>query len=153
MDGEQARAQSRSVLIVAVAAVAVLVVVTVVALAVRSPTEFEPGTPEATAQGYVQAVVDDDATTAIGYLSEALKETCTPSDFRTTYIPESLRVTLSATAIEGETAEVDLNIEEGGGGLGGSYDYDVTLYMARQDGAWVISEPPWPIEFCGEEDR
>jgi hypothetical protein len=127
------------------------VVATVVALIVRDPAEFDPGTPEATAQAYAQAVIDGDETAAMGYLTAELEDECTRSELGSAYVPESVRVGLAATRIEGDTAEVDLTIEEGGGGLGDDYTHEVTLYMVRSGDTWLISEAPWPMEYCAEE--
>jgi hypothetical protein len=150
---DQASPGSRAVLIVAAVAVLALVVATIVAIVFRSPTDIMPGTPEATAQDYANALIEGDEAAAIGLLSADLQEECTIGDLRNAYVPESVRVHLVETVVDGEAAEVEMRVEEGGGGLGDGYDYRVTLTMERQAGDWVITEPPWPIEYCAEVSR
>lgn len=148
------RARSGTVLTVVAAAAVVLAAATIVAIAVRAPSEFDQGTPEAVAQGYVQAVIDGDALEAIDHLSTGLRERCTVGELRSAYVPESLRVRLTGVDVLDDRAEVDLAVEEGtGAGLGDGYGYEVTLFMERADRSWVISEAPWPIEYCDEGER
>ncbi|RPI23979.1 MAG: hypothetical protein EHM57_03275 [Actinobacteria bacterium] len=147
---QEVGAESRTVLIVGVVAIVVLAVATVVALVVRPPAEFDPGTPEATAQAYAQAVIDGDETAAMEHLTPELQEECTPSELRTAWVPETVRVLLAATTIDGDLAEVDLTIEEGGG-LGIEYRQEVTLNMEHMGDDWLIAEAPWPMEYCAEE--
>ncbi len=145
---------SRNILIVIGAVVAVLIGVAVV-LALRPPAELDPATPEGTAQGYFQAVLDDDEDLALGYLIPDLRQRCDTGEMR--YMtPNGARVVIISTEIDGADAEVEVEITEsyGGGPFdAGSHSFDETLVMERHGERWLIAEIPWPMHFCPEEDR
>ena len=143
---------SRIVLVV-IGAVAVVLITVAIVVAIQPPTEFDPGTPEGTAQGYYQAILDGDEHLALAYFDEDLLASC--STYELSYFtPESARVVIAKTEIDGEGARVDVVITEtwGEGPFGGgSSTFDETLTMTRSGETWVISRIPWPIDmFCHE---
>ncbi len=145
--------RSNTALIVIGVVVAVLVVVAVV-FAVQPPPTFEPGTPEATAQGYFQAINDGDEDLAETFMTDDLVKDC---DGHYWYYETDTnnRVVITDTAIDGDTAKLDVQItvSYGDGPFGGgSYTEDETVTMERQGDTWLISEPAWPMDryACGE---
>jgi predicted nicotinamide N-methyase len=145
--------RSRAVLWVAAWAFLVIIVAVAIVAATRSPSEFEAGTPEAAAQAYLQALLDGDERTAHGHLSEQLQTRCSVTELRHAWRPESLRITLTDTVRFDDTAEVELIVIEGSTDpFGGGGEYDITLVMQHTENAWVISEAPWPIEYCEMEE-
>ena len=125
--------------------VVLLVVVTLAVLALQEPTTYDASTPEGVAQRYVQAVIDRDEDAAAGYLDD--DQACDEADLRLAYVPESIRIVLRETRIDGDGAEVDLAITQGGG-LGAGFTEEATLVMASTPDGWRISEPPWPMYYC-----
>jgi hypothetical protein len=145
--------RSRAVLWAAAAAFLVIIVAVAVIAATRSPAEFDAGTPEAVAQSYLQTLLDGDERAAHAHLSEQLQAACTITELREAWVPESVRITLTETALLDDTAEVELIVIEGSTDpFGGGGTHDVTLVLHHESDAWVISEPPWPIEYCEMED-
>lgn len=152
MDERPTLTRSRVVLGMAATALLILIVVTALLSATRSLPHFEAGTPEAAAQAYLRALLDGEEGVAHGYLTEEVQAECGVTAFRDIWMPDSVRITLAATTVVGDTAEVDLEVAEGiPGPFGGGGRYDVTLALARSAGGWFISEPPWPLEHCEME--
>ncbi len=147
--------RSRRILVVIGALVAVLIGVAVM-LALRPPAEFNPATPEGTAQGYFQAVLDGDEDLAFGYLTEAFGDQCDTGVMRHE-TPNDARVVIIRTEIDGADAELEVEITEtyGEGPFNaGSYTFNETLVMERHDDRWLIAEIPWPIYAeCLQEDH
>ena len=143
---------SRIVLMV-IGAVAIALVAVAIVVAVQPPQEFDPGTPEGTAQGYYQANLDGDEDLALSYLNEDLMARCPTQNLRH-FTPNSARIVIEKTEIDGDEARVDVVITEtwGEGPFGGgSNTFDETLVMTQNDDAWVITQIPWPLEmFCPE---
>lgn len=132
--------------------VVLLALGTVVALTQTDP-EFEPGTPEAVAQGYITAVFDRDPDAAFAFLSDELQERCPVEEFRHAWVPESARVVITETDIDADRATVSIRISERQPGepfTMGEVAYEETLVMTRTGDAWRISEVPWPVFGCPE---
>jgi hypothetical protein len=132
------------------ALVAVLVVIAIV-LAVQPPEQFDPGTPEATVQDYLQAVSDGGQAEVALLMTPELLERCGTDLIQLQYSPESFRAVILDTDPFGDRTAVTVEITQGSGrGLfGDSWSFEETL-IVEQDGAeWLIAEAPWPI-YCGE---
>ncbi len=136
-----------------IGAVAVVLIAVAIVIAVQPPETLDLGTPEGTAQAYLQAIFDGDEDLASSYANEDLISNCSTRDL-THFTPDSARVVIERTEIDGDTATVDVVITEtwGEGPFGGgSNTFDETLVMARSGETWVISRMPWPIDmFCHE---
>ena len=139
------------------AAVVVAIALSVVAIVIGGDEqEFAAGTPEATVQGYLRAVIDRDASAAQGYLSAELLERCDEQRLRVAYRRPSdrdLRVTLRGTTKVGDVTEVRVRITEfrGGPPFGGDdYSHDQFFALQQEGGEWRIVDPPWPLYSCPE---
>ena len=147
--------RSRRILVVIGALVGVLIGVAVL-LALRPPPQFDPATPEGTAQGYFQAVLDGDEDLVFGYLTKALGDRCDVGEMRHV-TPDEARVVITRTEVDGAGAELEVEITEtyGEGPFdAGSFTFDETLVMERHGDRWLIAEIPWPIHiYCLQEDR
>lgn len=148
--------RSRRVLVVISTLVTALLGVAVV-LALRAPPEFDPLTPEGTAQGYLQAVLEGDENLASSFLTETLRDECTMSEMRHV-MPGDARIVIKHTEIDGMDAELELEITETYGegpfDFGSSYSFDETLVMERRGDRWLIAEVPWPTNiYCPQEAR
>jgi hypothetical protein len=147
-------AASNMILITIGVAVALLVAVSVL-FALQPPTQFDPNTPQGTAQGYFEAINDGDDDRAESFMTEDLRRSC---DGRWWYEgrESASRVVITGTRIDGSTAkvEVDITISYGDEPFGGgSYDQDGTITMEHVGDVWLISRPIWPMDryACGEE--
>jgi len=142
-----------SIVLVVIGCVSVVLIGVAIVVAVQPPQEFDPGTPEGTAQAYYQAILDGDEDLALSYVDEDLVADCSIHELR--YVtPDNARVVIEKTEIDGNNASVDVVITEtwGEGPFGGGSDtFDETLFMTRSNDAWMISRMPWPVEmFCHE---
>ena len=147
-------ARSRRTLVGIAVAVGVLIVLAV-ALALQPPHEFDPGSPEGTAQGYFRAVLDGDQDRAADYLTGALRDGCSTAPVRHSS-RDAARVVITRSEIDGADAELEVRITESHGDSPfdtGSYSFDGTLVMEKHGDRWLIAETPWPFHFsCLEID-
>ena len=135
-----------------IAAVVAAVVVVALLLALRPPTEFDPGTPEAAVQGYFQAVADRSRVDAKQFMTPELVERCVADLNEIRHTPDSLRVVIVATEPDGDQTLVTVEITERPASslfLGESYTFEETLVLERSGDVWLIAEAPWPI-YCWE---
>ena len=143
---------SRIVLMV-IGGVAIVLIAVAIVVAVQPPVELDPTTPEGTAQGYYQAILDGDEDLALSYLNEDLAARC-PTHELGYFTPDGARVVIAETEIDGDEARVDVVVTEtwGDGAFGsGSRTFDETLVMTRNGDTWVISRMPWPVAmYCHE---
>ena len=141
------KARSNTILAAIGTVVGVLVIVGVI-LALQPPPKFDPGTPEAAAQGYYEAVLDDDDELAASYMTDELKRDCN-GEFWYRDTSSGARIVITRSEVDGERAELDVTIEtsygEGPFG-GGSYDQDETVVLELRGDRWLISEPTWPMD-------
>ena len=133
--------------------IAALLVLVSVTVAVRSPAEFEPGSPEAVVQSYVRSVLDGDVDTAWELLTPALQQRCEADDLDDRYRRRTGNIVLVDTDIQDDTARVKLEFTTSYG----DDPFDVSDYshggraqLRRIDDQWRISAPPWPPYRCSE---
>lgn len=134
----------------AIVAVVALVWVTV---AVREPAVFEPGSPEAVVQSYVQSVLDGDSTEAWALLTPALQQTCDADDLDDVYRGRNRAIVLVDTEVKDDSARVLIEFAAAFDGdpfavSGSSFGKRFRLRLI--DDAWRISAAPWPSYFCSE---
>lgn len=130
-----------------VAAIAIVALIVVLASR-QSTTQLDQGTPEAAVQQYLQAVSDRNFDQALEFLSEDSK--CTVEDFDRAYIQESLRIGLTETSTNQETAVVTVSIQSSNGDpFGGTYTEERNFRLVNSDGEWKITGTPWPNYECG----
>ena len=143
---------SRSGLVLGVvgALLAVLVVVAIV-LALQPADSLDPGTPEATVQNYLQAVIDSDEAEAAALMTPDLAERCGADLVALRHAPDSFRAVIVDTESLGTDAIVTVEITEGSGSglLGDSWTFDESFVLEPVGTEWLIAESPWPI-YCGE---
>lgn len=136
------------------AGLAALIIVAAVIVIVREPARFDPGTPEAAVQDYIDAVLDDDADAAWALLAPGIQQRCGAEDLEARYRRDgSGRIILRDTTNRGESATVE--IEFNAVYLDGPFDVYESSYSERfnlrlVDGEWRISNVPWPYYWCSE---
>lgn len=142
------------VLVVILGTVGVLVVVAVVAIALRPPATFDPATPEGAVQGYLEAVFDEDESTAVGYLEP--KSPCDERDISDASVDNSARVVLVDTEVDGDTARVEVEVTfSRGQGPFDSYEYsqNESFDLVDSGNRWLLTGEPWPVHFCRGDDQ
>lgn len=125
----------------------VIVIAALLFVASRSENAtFEVGSPEATVQSYLKAMVDRDNDLALSYFETNTK--CDSSDLDRQYINPDLTVDLVESSINGERAQVKLRIRYSNDDLFGGWNEDHTIALVKSDGAWKIAGTPWPLYEC-----
>ncbi len=133
---------------IVLAVVAVLVVALAVVAALVSSGGDRPAldttTPEGVVQLYVRDLFNDDVEAAAQYLDPASNCADSLSDI---YISDTARVAVIDTETDGDTATVELQIEEGSG-LEGSWSHSENFTLRRDASTWLITGEPWPLYEC-----
>lgn len=157
---EQPGSASKLPLVLLGALVAVAVLVTV-ALVVAGGTEtFEPGTPEAALQQFIEAGLDGDETTMLALLTPQHRARCEEEldQFGRWGYDDGYRVELESVAVDGDEAELrvefrNTNRDDVFGGSGWSFEerYD----LVRVGDEWLIDRAQWPHVFgsCTRVER
>lgn len=147
--------RSRNTLVGIGALVVVLIAVAVV-LALQPPIELDPTTPEGTAQGYFQAVLDRDVDRAFAHMSDELTRRCDHLDAHHSLrygLADEARIVILDTSVAGDEATVRVEVTETYGTgifMSDSHSFAETLSMERRGDGWAIAKPPWPIHDCPE---
>ena len=149
-DMNTAPGSSRLLLWMGVALVALVVLATAITL-LRGPAEFEPGTPEAVVQAYIEAVLDEDPDDAWELLTPRLQGRCDPEDLEPRYRrARQGGITLIETRERENTAVVELEFNA----ASDDGPFDVYEYSYRErfdlrlvDGEWRVSDVPWPFDW------
>lgn len=148
----RARARHRRADLLLIGAVAVLLVVALVAvlLSRQHTATYAEGSPEATAQAYLSAVVAGDTAEAARHLDP--DRGCTAANLEVAYIGDAARVVLRESQVDGETARVRVEVVSGGGMLSGPEWVREETLRLRRDAAsetgWVVTGVPWPAYEC-----
>lgn len=153
------RNASTNWLIGAALAVAVLVIasVAVALIADKEPELRAESTPEGIVQRYLIAIDDDDTNAAYSYLSQRLKDACSPQYFRDSITwtrEQDMRISLAGTETVGESQEVTVRIRQIYVRDGippftpDESSYTQRFVLRRYDSAWRFYEPPWPMGYC-----
>lgn len=139
--------RANQVLGIAVGLLVLLAVVAGVISTQQSPRTFEPGTPEATVQTYLQAVLDQDVQTALAQLGSGVG--CTVDDFVHGGHSEPDRVVITESSVGESSAQIHVDLVYGGGLFGDDgWSEQVTFPLERSGEVWVISTMVWPYYGC-----
>jgi len=137
------------VLAIFVGAVVLLAVLAGVVGANRATPDLKPGTPEGVVQEYLKAVFAGDYPAAASHLSPSLG--CDASGLAASYVPESARIVLDHSDVNGDHAVVTVNVTEGTGGGpfdSGGYSHTERLTVQRESGVWKITGSAWLLSSC-----
>ncbi len=153
MDTHSSHMPGTSVLI-AIGAVIVLAVASIALLGGRNVAEYAPGSPEAAAQAYVQALFDGDSDAAYAMLSPELQRHCRAletdlgwtdssaavfENVRTRAGRVTIDVVLTGTGFEPGRLPID-QIDQ--------HEIDSQLSIEKSDGEWRIVAGDWPLYRC-----
>lgn len=129
------------------ALVALVAVAALVFIASRSDTaQFESGSPEATVQSYLQAMIERDNDRALSYLISDTR--CDSSDLDRQYLSPDLTVDLITSTTTGDRAQVKVRARYSSDDLFGGWSEDHTIGLTRIGGVWKITGVPWPLYDC-----
>lgn len=116
----------------------------------RDPATVDPESPEGVVQSYLLAVFDHDYPQAVEYLSVETAERCTASVFRDAWVPDDVVVDLDDVRIRNGRADVRVQLRSTAQPLlfEAMNTSIETFVLADEEGAWRISEEPWPLFSC-----
>jgi hypothetical protein len=127
----------------------VLAAVVLVLSANRFTADYDPGTPEGTVQAYLQAVTTGDYAEAATFLDPS--GDCDVDDLDRAGVPDSARVYLVRTEVEGDaaTVTVEITLPSGGGPFDTAGVSETHLFrLVRSGGDWRLTGTPWPLYTC-----
>jgi hypothetical protein len=139
------------ILAIVLAAVVVIAVVAVVVATNRQPQSYDRGTPQGVVQAYLEAVVAGDNAGAADYLAPG--GTCDVEDLDRTSVPDGVRVVLRDTQVDGDRAqvEVDVVMPTDGPFGGAEYSESHTFRLGKAGQDWRVQGVPWPMYDCTKE--
>lgn len=115
----------------------------------QQSTEYLPNTPESVVQLYLKALINGKNEDAAKYFSK--NSTCDAADIDRSWVPESVRVNLKDSNIEGDKAFLSVAVDiSSGGPFDDYYTESHTYRLALESGAWKILGIPWPLYSCEE---
>jgi len=109
-------------------------------------SRFDAGSPEATVQSYLQAMVDRDNDRALSYFEPETK--CDASDLDRQYLSPDLTADLLDSSITADRAQVKIRIRYADNDLFGGWSEDHSIGLTRISGMWKITGVPWPLFEC-----
>lgn len=142
-----AAAPARRTLIVLLSVIAVLVIVALVVVFTRGgPRLLDESTPEGIVQRYSTAVLDGDDDAAMEYLTDEVREQCGTVQNQST---EDIRVTLSTSVVNDDSATVTVLISRHDGGpFGSEYSYEESFRLEKSGDGWRVDRAPWELAVC-----
>lgn len=151
---EEASPRAGTPILIGIGIVVLIALLITVALARGDVRTYEPGTPEATAQAFIQALFDEDTETAHSYLSPGLQVRCEPEDFDTWWVNSADSASFDETRVDGDHAEIEVRLMSNDYEFGilpfDNYDYsrETELELGLLNGEWVITNATWPLAGC-----
>jgi hypothetical protein len=118
----------------------------------RETEDFAPNSPEGVVQSFLKDVIDGRNEDAAVYFSKT--STCDAVDIDRSWIPNTVRVNLTNTQIEGDRAYIDVTVDMNQDQLfGDMYTEKHRFRLAREVGNWKILGIPWPLYSCDEVNK
>ncbi|WP_341954221.1 hypothetical protein [Salinibacterium sp. TMP30] len=148
MESHAARPDRTLIAILSIIA-AIVVIALVVVFTRGGPADVDPTTPEGVVQSYSRAMVASDYNTAQDFLASDVRENCERAEPNAI---EGLRMTVTSSTVNGDTAVVRVTMEYGGGTFGGSnYSYDGAFSLVQEDRLWKVQTSPYELTLCYDQ--
>ena len=118
----------------------------------RETKDYALNTPEGVVQSFLKDVIDGKNEDAARYFS--VTSTCDATDIDRSWIPDTVRVNLTNTQIEGDRAYIDVAVDMNQDQLfGDMYTEKHSFRLAREGSYWKILGIPWPLYSCDEVNK
>ncbi|NDC12668.1 MAG: hypothetical protein EBZ85_00805 [Actinobacteria bacterium] len=146
---DSSKRSTNQVLAVIITLTLLLAAAAAVLSSTQESKEYASDTPTGVVQLYLKALIEGKNEDATKYFSQTT--TCDATDLDRTWIPETMRVNLKSSTIEGEKAFLGVAVDiSSGGPFDDYYTENHTYRLARESGAWKILGIPWPLYSCDE---
>ena len=140
------------VLVVIVSFTFALAAIAAILTTSKEAKDYAPSTPEGVVQSFLKDVIEGKSEDAARYFSTT--STCDATDIDRSWIPDTVRVNLTKTQIEGDRAYIDVAIEMNQSQLfGDMYSEKHNFRLVREGGTWKILGIPWPLYSCDEVNK
>ena len=141
-------ARLNRILAIVVLVVAAVGIGAAVVTATHDVPTYDRGRPEGVVQAYLTAVIDGDRDAAVACLEQDSQ--CTVDDLDRAFVPDGVRIVLRDTSVDGDTAQVFVDVTGSSGGPLDSSEYTEqhTFRLRQADGDWRITGRPWPMYDC-----
>lgn len=118
----------------------------------RETKDYALNTPEGVVQSFLNDVIDGKNEDAARYFS--VTSTCDATDIDRSWVPDTVRVNLTNTQIEGDRAYIDVAVDMNQDQLfGDMYTEKHSFRLAREGSNWKILGIPWPLYSCDEVNK
>jgi len=125
-------------------------------LTVRGTSEYPEGSPEATAQAYLNELIDRDTDAARRYLAPGIASQCRSGEPYSYWVRRTDAIRFENVRIDGDRSEIDLVLSRVGDPDlfdvpldDGSGPYrDTEMLLERRDGSWLIVRAGPPLHPC-----
>lgn len=150
---ETPTAVSKLPLLIMGVVVGLAVLVTVALVAFRGNTNFEPGTPEAALQDFLEAGFDGESDVMIGLLTEPAQTKCRTDLERDRFdsFSSEMRAELEDMSVTGTTASARVEFHHGGNSDpfdNSRWSFDEHFELEQVDGEWLVATAGWPWQFA-----
>jgi hypothetical protein len=140
-----------SKVLVAVVAGILVAVLAIVLLGGDDVVEYDPGTPEAAAQAYLQALFEGDGDAAHALLSPRHQARCEPYELDL-HGEDFTSATFTETRIADGRATIDVRMSGSefipDPVVIGSHELHTEIVLESLDGEWRIVAADWPLDSC-----
>lgn len=150
------RSRSATVVLVVIGGVLVAAIAAILFLGGGKTIVYPPGSPEFTAQTYIQALFDDDDHTAFELLAPELQKDCRPTELANGFMDTTGSAVFDEVRIADHEATIDLRL------IGttiaaqpfpfdrqfDSQEIDARMTLDNSSGDWRITDVAWPLYGC-----
>lgn len=131
------------------AVVGLAILVTIALVVARGPADYEPGTPEAALQDFLDAAFDEDGDALLALMSPEPRERCRDhfEDYGYgRYSSDGLRLELERMDVSGDTATAQVELHQAADNPfdNSRWSYTESFELTRIDGEWLIEHAGWP---------
>lgn len=146
---------SKLPLLIMGAVVGVAVLVTIALVALRGPKTYDPGSPEAGLQDFLEASFDSDTDAMVDLLTDETRARCDNQlderRFDNYSYNDGLRAELDEMSVEGATASAIVTFRQTDSNDpfdSSSWSYSERFELIQVEGVWLVDRAGWPYELA-----
>ena len=146
---------SKLPLLIMGAVVGLAVLVTIALVSLRGPKTYDPGSPEAGLQDFLEASFDGDTAAMADLLTDETRARCDDRlderRFDADFYSDGLRAELDEISVEGATATATVTFRQTDSNDpfdSSSWSYSERFELIQVEGAWLVHRAGWPYELA-----